>query len=112
MEAEGGPPSRLPRKGFWRLPVFLSFVLDPRALLTTRFFDAQASLQKIDDLLILNTISFGNFAPLSWPAYRDGLLLQASTDLSAMKSDRSALDAGRRRILGQMVGSLYKVHIR
>ncbi len=93
MEAEGGPPSRLPRKGFWRLPVFLSFVLDPRALLTTlataalylllsvtnaridrtillttRFSDAQASLQKIDDLLLLNTTPLETSRPFRGPS--------------------------------------------
>ena len=130
MEGEKAPSPLHARKGVQKTPGFLSFLLDPRSWLaagaaaslylflsavnagvdrtilrTTRFSDAQASLQKIDDLLLLNTLSIGVFAPFSWSSYRNGLLIQASTDLSAMEADRAALDAGRRRVLDRLVGT-------
>ncbi len=58
---------------------------------TNEFSDALVSLQKVDTILILDTLAPANAAPFSWVSYRAGLLVQGKTVLSTMKADRFLL---------------------
>ena len=73
--------------------------IDRRILLTTQFSDALVSLERIDDLLILNTLSPSGAAPFAWIPYRAGLLIQGKTDLAVMKANKSFLEEKGQRLL-------------
>ena len=73
--------------------------IDRRIFLTTQFSDALVSLERMDDLLILNTLSPSGAAPFAWILYRAGLLVQGKTDLSVMKANKSFLGEKGQRLL-------------
>jgi len=80
--------------------------INRKFLETTRFTDAIVSLEKVDNLLVLNSVSASDLPEIQWTAYRAGLFVQGRTVLSVMKINDSFLTE-KERILLQETGSLF-----
>lgn len=66
---------------------------------TVRFSDSLSSLQKVDDLFILNALSPTNVFPFPSSAYRIGLFAQGKAVLSNIKTNDSFLTSKKRKRL-------------
>lgn len=69
---------------------------------TIRFSDSLSSLEKVDDLFILNTLSPANVFPFPSSAYRIGLFAQGKAVLSTIKDNDSFLTGKERNRLTEL----------
>ena len=87
--------------------IFLALSLDRantnrKLIETTRFTDAVSFFEKINDILVLNSIPSANLSPIKWETYRDGLFVQGKTVLRVMKGNDTFLTKEERTRLQEM----------
>ena len=73
--------------------------INRKALEIARFTDAVVFLEKINDTLVLNSVTQTGLQGVTWTRYRDGLIVQGKTVLSTMKDNDHFLSAQKRSVL-------------
>ena len=73
--------------------------INRKALEIARFTDAVVFLEKINDTLVLNSVTQAGLQGVTWTRYRDGLIVQGKTVLSTMKDNDHFLSAQKRSVL-------------
>ena len=73
--------------------------INRKALEIARFTDAVVFLEKINDTLVLNSVTQTGLQGVTWTRYRDGLIVQGKTVLSTMKDNDHFLSGQKRSVL-------------